>query len=109
MNRNLNHPQHPWARLTRAARAVRDERDATAPYGFATRVAALALAPERALSSLFERFALRALGVACLLALGSVALNYREVAGAGWLGGANVEAEVLSSPDVVAVVLDLAD
>jgi hypothetical protein len=72
---NLNDPKHPWARLTAAARTVKDERDSTAPYGFATRMAALAFVAGRS-SSLVERFALRALGVACLLALLSVVANY---------------------------------
>jgi len=73
---NLNDPRHPWSRLTAAARRAPDDRGDTAPYGFSTRVAALALAPERNVASLFERFAFRALGVACLLALLSVAVNY---------------------------------
>lgn len=73
---NPNDPKHPWARLAAAARRVPDDRDTAAPYGFATRVAALGLAQERVVASLVERFALRALGVACLLALLSVAMNY---------------------------------
>jgi len=73
---NPNDPKHPWARLAAAARRVPDVRDTAAPYGFATRVAALGLAQERAVASLVERFALRALGVACLLAVLSVAVNY---------------------------------
>ncbi len=76
---NLDDPRHPWSRLAAAARRAPDDRDTAAPYGFATRVAALALAQEQRISSLFERFALRALGVSCLLALGSVALNYSEL------------------------------
>jgi hypothetical protein len=72
---NPNNPQHPWARLTRAARQVRDHRDATAPYGFATRVTALAFSSARSVS-LIERYALRAVGVAALLALASVAVNF---------------------------------
>src|SRR5688500_2132783 len=76
MNQNFNDPRHPWARLTAAAREVRDERDSGAPYGFATRVVALAFAQERRMSSLFERFAFRAVGVASLLALFSIVLNY---------------------------------
>ena len=79
MNQNLNDPRHPWSRLTAAARQVRDDRDSSAPYGFATRIAALALAQERRVASLFERFALRAVGVASLLALFSVVLNYQEL------------------------------
>ena len=76
---NLNDPKHPWTRLVAAARTVKDDRDAVAPYGFATRVSALAFASGRT-SSLVERFALRALGVACLLALLSVAVNYSTLA-----------------------------
>ena len=72
---NLNDPKHPWSRLVAAARTVKDDRDTTAPYGFSTRVTALAFASART-SSLVERFALRALGVACVLALLSVAVNY---------------------------------
>ena len=74
-----NEPRHPWSRLVAAARRVESTRDDAAPYGFATRVAALALAQERSLASLFDRFALRALGVACLLAVASVAINYSAV------------------------------
>ena len=72
---NVNDPQHPWSRLTRAAQQIRDERDTSAPYGFATRVGALAFSSPRAVS-LVERFALRAVGIATLLALASVAVNF---------------------------------
>lgn len=65
-----------WARLTDAARRAPPASDAAAPHGFATRVAALALAGERAGHSLFERFALRAVGVASLLAVASVLANF---------------------------------
>ena len=73
---NSNSPNTPWRRLTAAARTVSDGREVTAPCGFATRVAALAMAQERKVASLFERFAFRALGAACLLALLSAAVNY---------------------------------
>ena len=113
MNQNLNDPRHPWMRLTASARTARDERDVTAPYGFATRIAALALAQERKVTSLFERFALRAVGIACLLALGSVALNYGALTGgaAGAPAGAlaNVDDVLLPNTDAVAVMLDIAD
>ena len=68
--------KHPWTRLVAAARLTPDDRSTEAPYGFATRVVALALAPERELRSMWERLSLRALGVACLLAVASVAANY---------------------------------
>ncbi len=102
MNPNPSDPRHPWARLAAAARTVRDERDASAPYGFATRVASLALAQERRVMSLLERFSFRAVGVASLLALGSVALNFSDLA-----GGAPAEEDVLHADDAVSIVLDL--
>jgi hypothetical protein len=73
-------PRHPWQRLAGAARRHTDPRDPAAPYGFATRVAALALASERAGASLYARFSLRALGVACLLMILSLVSNYSSVA-----------------------------
>ena len=110
MNHNLNDPRHPWARLTAAARNVRDDRDDSAPYGFATRIAALALASERRVGSLFERFALRAVGVATLLALFSVVLNYQALSTtSGSVLVQGDETEVVAVDDAVAIVLDLAD
>ena len=71
---NLEDPRHPWSRLTAGARRASDERDTAAPLGFATRIAALA--QTRKPASLVERFALRALGFACLLAGLSVISNF---------------------------------
>jgi hypothetical protein len=79
---NPSDPNQPWARLVAAARHAPDERGTEAPYGFATRVAALAFAPDRELKTLWERLSFRALGVACLLALLSVAANYSSFANA---------------------------
>ncbi len=73
---NPNPPRDSWSRLVAAARLARDERDVAAPYGFSTRVVAQAFAGEARAVSLFDRFAFRALGVACLLAAASVAVNY---------------------------------
>lgn len=71
----------PWQRLVAAARRAEDDRDTAAPYGFATRVVALAMAGDRVTTSaLFERFSWRALSVAGLLALISVASNYSALA-----------------------------
>jgi hypothetical protein len=119
MSSNFNDPRNPWPRLTAAARTVHDDRDTTAPYGFATRIAALALAQEEKVASLFDRFALRALGVACLLAVGSVAINYEAItaeqtaaAAAGPVLAANLnldEVVLASTTDTVAVVFDIAD
>ncbi|MBI5690964.1 MAG: hypothetical protein HZC55_12820 [Verrucomicrobia bacterium] len=106
MNNSLHDPRHPWFRLVAAARTVRDDRTEGAPYGFATRVAALALAPERAVRSLFEVFALRALVIASLLAVCSIAINYNEIS-RRLAGGA--DDLLLADDDTVVAVLALAD
>jgi hypothetical protein len=74
----MNSHDQGWQRLVTAARGYRDDRDETAPYGFATRVAARAMVEPRkpALATLFERFSWRALGVAGLLAAVSAASTY---------------------------------
>ena len=101
---NLNDPKHPWARLTTAARTVTDDRDTSAPYGFATLVTALAWAPERPVVSL-ERFALRAVGIACLLAVLSVAVNYSVIVNRPVATAAAAEDE-LPVEDPVALLID---
>ncbi len=74
-------PNHPaWDKLTAAARQAPASEDVSAPYGFATRIAARAFAHERPHFSLFARYSLRALGVASLLAIASVAANYSAIA-----------------------------
>lgn len=109
---NLPPARNSWDRLVAAAREGRDDRDASAPYGFATRVTALAFSQPLRSVSLLERFALRAVAVASLLAVGSVALNYNSIsvpqpdrivvaADDGELSGA--------ADDAVAIVLDFAD
>lgn len=97
---NLNDPRHPWSRLAAAARTAPDDRDTAAPYGFATRVTALSFAQEHRAVSLVERFALRAVGVAALLALLSVAVNYSALTKT-----AAVEEE-LPADDPIAVLLN---
>jgi hypothetical protein len=111
MSQNMNDPRHPWSRLTAAAREASDDRNTSAPYGFATRVAALAFAQEPHGVSLFERFALRALGVAALLALFSVALNYQALSSSatGAAVAMSYDGEVTPKDDAVAIILDLAD
>lgn len=108
----MNSPSHhqardSWNRLTAAARLWRDDRDLSAPPGFATRVAALALSQESKVASLFEVFALRALGLACLLAIFSAAFNYSELSRR--LAGSSSGDDFLTAHDSVAVVLALAD
>ena len=111
MNHDTTHPRHPWARLNQAARQAPVDGDTAAPFGFATRVAALALARDFRVASLFDRFALRAVGIASILAILSVAVNYPAVS-AGLFGGAGSAVEdvdVLSPDDAVSIVLDLGD
>lgn len=102
---NPNHPRDSWSRLAAAARLARDDRDVTAPYGFSTRVVAQAFASEGRVASLFDRFAFRALGVACLLAAASVAVNYSALKEPKHK---SVEEEVQLTPveDPVSVLLD---
>ena len=114
MNQNFNDPRNPWTRLTAAARDVREERDSSAPYGFATRVVALAFAQERRVASLFERFAFKAAGVASLLALFSVALNYPTLSTTAPTVTVAMEpqvdeVELVAVDDAVSIVLDFAD
>ena len=54
------HPDQQWQRLITAARSAADPRDPSAPFGFATRVAARAFASPAPAGALVERFALRA-------------------------------------------------
>ncbi|MFZ9747187.1 MAG: hypothetical protein ACO3G4_11205 [Opitutaceae bacterium] len=100
-------PGSIWNRLVNAARRLPDARDTAAPTGFATRVAALAFG-RRAPRSLLDLLAWRALGVACILALSAVALNYEEAA-RRLAGRAGAEEPLPIGEDVVAVVLALAD
>ena len=73
---NPHHQQ--WLRLAAAARQAPDDRDAQAPYGFATRVAALGLAAPAAIlpRAVLEKFALRGLFAACALSVVAAAFGY---------------------------------
>jgi hypothetical protein len=97
----MNPLDQRWMRLTEAARRAGDDRDTAAPYGFATRVAALALAQERT-GSLLERFSLRALGLAALLAVACVAANYSTLTSLFREEGSSI------ADDPVAEIVDLA-
>lgn len=66
-----------WQRLVAAARRAPATEPDVVPYGFATRVATRALAGERpGLLMVLGRASIRALWVACLLMLVSVAASY---------------------------------
>lgn len=77
----MNDPHQPWERLTRAARQVSDPRDTSAPYGFATRVVAQAMAARSMARSgaLFEQFALRGLFAAGALSLAAAAFGFSAI------------------------------
>lgn len=95
----MNPHHEAWPRLTVIARRARDERDDTAPYGFATRVAALGLAV-RTLPSprlLLEKFALRGLFAAGALSVAAVAYGFTS-------GSSEAEFDVLAV-DIVSEVL----
>ncbi len=73
-------PQNAWQQLAAAARRAPDARDTAAPYGFAVRVAALAMAPENRPAPLFGPFSLRVslrvLGAASALAVAAAVTSY---------------------------------
>jgi hypothetical protein len=76
----MSTPDTRWQRLAAAARQIRDNRDTAAPPGFATRMAAHAFArEEQPFSALLARFSWRALGLAALLALVTVAANFSAI------------------------------
>ena len=69
-----------WQRLAAAARHTPEEIDAAAPFGFSTRVAALALAIEPpTMRSMMNHLSWRALGVALMLMIFSIAANYSSL------------------------------
>lgn len=103
-------PRDSWSRLIAAARpASRDEREDAAPYGFATRVAALALHQDLRVVSLLERFALKAVGAACLLAVLGVVVNYPALLSPPAQTISAVDDEDLPTDDAISVALDFSD
>ncbi|MBX3735977.1 MAG: hypothetical protein KF715_04745 [Candidatus Didemnitutus sp.] len=74
----MNPHNQQWLRLIAAARSAPNDRDESAPFGFATRVAALGLmAPAAVLPrAVFEKFALRGLFAACALSAAAAAFGY---------------------------------
>lgn len=100
---NSSSPRDRWPRLTALARRAPELPPAAAPFGFSTRVAALACAAERRAVSVLERLALRAVGVAGLIAVAGVVFSLSGVPGAP----AAVEEILLPTDDTVDIVLDL--
>ncbi|MEO7600545.1 MAG: hypothetical protein ABIV50_16550 [Opitutus sp.] len=97
----MNQEDLAWQKLVVAARQAHDERDETAPYGFSTRVAALALAmqSQASIASILDRFSWRALGIASVLAIGSVGVSYGS-----W--STSTEEDLLSDEPVVSALFD---
>ena len=71
-----------WKKLVAAARKAPQAGDEAAPFGFSTRVAALAFEQGRPGSSAFSGLSLRAAAVALLLAAIAVGVNYSAIVGA---------------------------
>jgi len=76
MNKNEQSLQRLLAAARKAQPAPADE---SAPYGFSTRVAALAFAQGGPRPSAFARLSLRAALVAGALAVAAVAINYAAI------------------------------
>ena len=76
----MNEFDRYWQKLTALARSAPDSRDATAPYGFATRTAARAATlPAFSPWAGFGRLAFRGLMVAAVCGVAAVAFNYSEL------------------------------
>jgi hypothetical protein len=96
----MNAEDRIWQKLVATARSARDDRDESAPFGFATRVAALAVAaPLPSRWALFEKFAVRGLIAACAFSVAAVAFGY-----SAWTGEHDND---VTSDDTVTEVLDL--
>lgn len=100
----MNSPEKNWQRLAAAARRAPATPAEAAPYGFATRVAARAFAAPRPAGSVLERFSLRALGVACMMALLGAAFSYTHVEATA---AVSAEDSFFNTDDPAAVLLDV--
>jgi hypothetical protein len=78
----MNPHDQAWQKLAAAARRAPAAGDDSAPFGFSTRVAALAFDLTRQAPSDFGRLSLRAAGIACLFAVVAVGYNYTAIANA---------------------------
>lgn len=96
----MNPPNPSWEKLVAVARRAGDDRLESAPYGFATRVAALAMAGDGLkAATLFERWSLRAVAVAGLFAVLTVATNYSSFTSYG-------DDDLLSEESTMAALFD---
>ncbi len=75
----MNRQDQAWARLTAAARRAADDREVSAPYGFATRVAARAMSAPSLTGALLEKFALRGFVAAAACSVAAAAFGYSSL------------------------------
>ena len=89
-----------WQKLTALARQAPTEDDAPAPFGFATRTAALAMAaPSPRLGAVFGRLALRGLLAAAAFSVAAVVFDFTALAGS--------QDDETGVDDTISQVLDL--
>ena len=74
----MSNSDHDWKKLVAAARRAPQAPEEPAPFGFSTRVAALAF-EQKPDGSLFGRMARRAAGISLLLAVAAVGVNYSAI------------------------------
>ena len=98
----MNPREKSWQRLVEAARRSPVPGDESAPFGFSTRVVALALGQREESPSVFARLSLRAAAVACALAVAAVAINYPAISSTF-----GADSAVAASDDPVAEVVNL--
>ena len=98
----MNPDETSFQRLLAAARRAPPAGDEAAPFGFSTRVAALAFEQRRRPAPVFGLYSLRAAAVAGLLAVAAVAANFSAIRGAF-----DDESAVASGDDPIAEVVDL--
>jgi hypothetical protein len=75
----MNKHDQALQRLLAAARRAPVTGDEAAPFGFSTRVAALAFEQAPPAAPSFARLSLRVAGIACLFAVVAVGVNYKAI------------------------------
>ncbi len=98
----MNPDETSFQRLLAAARRAPPSSDEAAPFGFSTRVAALAFEPRGRQAPVFGLYSLRAAAVAGLLAVAAVAANFTAIRGAF-----DEESAVAAGDDPIADVVDI--
>jgi hypothetical protein len=101
----VNTPEKSWQTLVEAARKAPQSGDEAAPFGFSTRVAALAFDQGRQEPTAFARLSLRAAAVAGLLALAAVAANFTAIRAA--FDDDTTLASTAASDDPIAEVVNM--